>query len=162
MDSNHRYRIRNNPFWPAPGPAIRLPQQKPALSCRGPMVRIHLPPPASPSDEPIAHNRGRSLTATSSTGILSTSATASRALVPCARWVPLATESVSPAGGKRVTAGKRGRAMGAHVLAGIARPERAAAALAAGANTVIDLSPENLRDRLREQVYAATDGRVGA
>jgi hypothetical protein len=26
------------------GPAIRLPQQKPALSCRGPMVRIHLPP----------------------------------------------------------------------------------------------------------------------
>jgi NADPH:quinone reductase len=24
---------------------------------------------------------------------------------------------------------------------------------------VIDLSPENLRDRLREQVYAATDGR---
>jgi hypothetical protein len=44
MDSNHRYRIRNNPFWLPPfGPAIRLPQQKPALSCRGPMVRIHLP-----------------------------------------------------------------------------------------------------------------------
>ena len=48
MDSNHRYRIRNNPFWLPPfGPAIRLPQQKPALSCRGPMVRIHLPPAAS-------------------------------------------------------------------------------------------------------------------
>src|SRR4029077_5767542 len=45
MDSNHRYRIRNNPFWLPPfGPAIRLPQQKPALSCRGPMVRIPLPP----------------------------------------------------------------------------------------------------------------------
>ena len=45
MDSNHRYRIRNNPFWLPPfGPAIRLPKQKPALSCRGPMVRIHLPP----------------------------------------------------------------------------------------------------------------------
>src|SRR4029077_16073828 len=29
------------------GPAIRLPQQKPALSCRGPMVRIHLPPAES-------------------------------------------------------------------------------------------------------------------
>jgi hypothetical protein len=28
MDSNHRYRIRNNPFWLPPfGPAIRLPQQ---------------------------------------------------------------------------------------------------------------------------------------
>src|SRR6202011_2839043 len=35
MDSNHRYRLKNNPFWlPAFGPAIRLPQQKPALSCR--------------------------------------------------------------------------------------------------------------------------------
>ena len=42
MDSNHRYRIRNNLFWLPPfGPTIRLPQQKPALSCRGPMVRIH-------------------------------------------------------------------------------------------------------------------------
>jgi hypothetical protein len=48
MDSNHRYRVRNNPFWLPPfGPAIRLPQQKPALSCRGPMVRIHLPPATS-------------------------------------------------------------------------------------------------------------------
>src|SRR6266478_5876611 len=45
MDSNHRYRIRNNPFWLPPfGSAIRLPQQKPTLSCRGPIVRIHLPP----------------------------------------------------------------------------------------------------------------------
>src|SRR4029077_17471367 len=36
MDSNHRFRIRNNPFWLLPfGSAIRLPQQKPALSCRG-------------------------------------------------------------------------------------------------------------------------------
>src|SRR6202030_1458652 len=35
MDSNHRYRKKNNPFWlPALGPAIRLPQEKPALSCR--------------------------------------------------------------------------------------------------------------------------------
>jgi len=50
-------------------------------------------------------------------------------------------------------------AMGAHVLAGIARPERGPAVLAAGAHTVIDLSRENLRDRLREQVYDATDGR---
>jgi hypothetical protein len=43
MDSNHRYRIRNILFWLPPfGPAIRLPQQKPALSCRGPVVRILL------------------------------------------------------------------------------------------------------------------------
>jgi putative transposase len=33
--SNHRYRIINNPFWLPPfGPAIRLPQQKPAVLCR--------------------------------------------------------------------------------------------------------------------------------
>jgi NADPH2:quinone reductase len=51
------------------------------------------------------------------------------------------------------------RTMGAHVLAGIARPERRAAVLAAGAHAVIDLSPKDLRDRLREQVYAATEGR---
>jgi len=51
------------------------------------------------------------------------------------------------------------RTMGARVLAGVARPERGPAVLAAGAHTVIDLSSENLRDRLREQVYAATDGR---
>jgi NADPH:quinone reductase len=49
--------------------------------------------------------------------------------------------------------------MGAHVLAGVARPERAALVRAAGAHVLIDLSGENLRDRLREQVHAATDGR---
>ena len=49
-------------------------------------------------------------------------------------------------------------AMGARVLAGISRPERAAAALAAGADAVIDLSRPNLRETLREQVYAVTDG----
>jgi NADPH2:quinone reductase len=51
------------------------------------------------------------------------------------------------------------RTMGAHVLAGVARPERGPAVLAAGAHAVIDLSSENLRGTLREQVYAATDGR---
>jgi hypothetical protein len=49
MDSNHRYRIKNNPFWLPPfGPAIRLPQQQSGSLCRGPMVRIHLPPAESP------------------------------------------------------------------------------------------------------------------
>jgi len=51
------------------------------------------------------------------------------------------------------------RAIGTRVLAGISRPERTAAARAAGADAVIDLSRENLRDSLREQVRAATDGR---
>ncbi len=51
------------------------------------------------------------------------------------------------------------RAMGARVLAGISRPEREAAVRAAGADAIIDLSRPDLRDSLREQVYALTDGR---
>jgi len=51
------------------------------------------------------------------------------------------------------------RAMGARVLGGISRPERETAARAAGADAIIDLSRPNLRDSLREQVYAETDGR---
>ena len=50
-------------------------------------------------------------------------------------------------------------AMGARVLAGIARPERAASVRAAGADAVIDLSVPDLRDSLRAQVYAVTEGR---
>jgi len=49
--------------------------------------------------------------------------------------------------------------MGARVLAGILRPERAASVRAAGADAVIDLSAADLRDSLRSQVYAATEGR---
>jgi NADPH2:quinone reductase len=51
------------------------------------------------------------------------------------------------------------KAMGARVLAGVSRPERAAAALAAGADAIIDLARDDLRDSLRDQVYAETDGR---
>lgn len=51
------------------------------------------------------------------------------------------------------------RAMGARVLAGVSRPEKAAFVRAAGAHGVIDLSQENLRDALRKQVWAVTDGR---
>jgi NADPH2:quinone reductase len=50
-------------------------------------------------------------------------------------------------------------AMGARVLGGVSRPEREAAARAAGADAIIDLSRPDLRDSLREQVYAETDGR---
>jgi NADPH:quinone reductase len=49
--------------------------------------------------------------------------------------------------------------MGARVLAGILRPERAAAVRAAGADAVIDLSAAHLRDSLRTQVFAVTNGR---
>jgi NADPH:quinone reductase len=61
-------------------------------------------------------------------------------------------------GGVGQAAVQLARAMGARVLAGILRPEKAAAARAAGANGVIELSRENLRDSLREQVWAATEG----
>jgi NADPH2:quinone reductase len=50
-------------------------------------------------------------------------------------------------------------AIGARVLAGISRPERAASVRAAGADAVIDLSRGDLRETLREQVWAATGGR---
>ena len=50
------------------------------------------------------------------------------------------------------------RAMGARVIAGISRGEREAAVRAAGAEAVIDLSRPDLRDSLRDQVYALTGG----
>jgi len=62
-------------------------------------------------------------------------------------------------GGVGQAAVQLARAMGGRVLAGISRPERAVASRAAGADAVIDLSRENLRDTLREQVWAATSGR---
>lgn len=51
------------------------------------------------------------------------------------------------------------KAMGARVLAGVSRPERSALAEEAGADAIIDLSSDNLRDGLREQVHGATGGR---
>jgi NADPH2:quinone reductase len=46
----------------------------------------------------------------------------------------------------------------ATVLAGVTTPSKAQAAREAGADAIIDLSVENLRDGLRDQVLAATDG----
>jgi NADPH:quinone reductase len=51
------------------------------------------------------------------------------------------------------------KAMGARVLAGISRPEKEALMPATGADAVIDLSRPDLRESLRTQVYAATDGK---
>jgi NADPH2:quinone reductase len=50
------------------------------------------------------------------------------------------------------------KAMGARVLGGVARPQKAALVLDAGADAVIDLSGEDLRDTLRERVKAANAG----
>ncbi len=50
------------------------------------------------------------------------------------------------------------KAGGARVLAGISRPERAQAALQAGADETVHLWGENLRDKLRERVQEANHG----
>ncbi|MCP3387776.1 NADPH:quinone oxidoreductase family protein [Bradyrhizobium sp. CCGB12] len=51
------------------------------------------------------------------------------------------------------------KAFGAHVLAGVSSMAKADVAKAAGADEVIDLSVENLRDGLRTQVHAVTGGK---
>jgi NADPH2:quinone reductase len=51
------------------------------------------------------------------------------------------------------------KAMGARVLAGISRPEKALSVLQAGADATVDLAGENLRDGLRERVQAANNGK---
>lgn len=50
------------------------------------------------------------------------------------------------------------KGLGGIALAAVGGPEQAEIARANGADHVIDLSVENLRDSLREQVYACTDG----
>jgi NADPH:quinone reductase len=51
------------------------------------------------------------------------------------------------------------KALGARVLGGISRAERGPSVLSAGADTLVDLSAENLRDTLRERVRQANDGK---
>lgn len=51
------------------------------------------------------------------------------------------------------------KAFGARVLAAVSSMGKADMVTAAGADGVVDLSVENLRDGLRDQVYALTDGR---
>jgi NADPH2:quinone reductase len=62
-------------------------------------------------------------------------------------------------GGVGLAAVQLVRAMGGHALAGIANPEKADLVRDAGAEAVIDLAANNLRDSLRDQVFAVTDGR---
>jgi NADPH2:quinone reductase len=62
-------------------------------------------------------------------------------------------------GGVGFAAMQLAKAMGATVLAGISSPAKAAMVRAAGADAVIDLSVDNLRDNLRQQVYDANGGK---
>ncbi len=52
-----------------------------------------------------------------------------------------------------------GAARGMRMIGGVTSDEKAALALANGADATVDLAAENLRDALRDQVYALTDGK---
>lgn len=62
-------------------------------------------------------------------------------------------------GGVGLAAVQLVKALGGTALAGVTTPAKAQAALEAGADHVIDLSVEDLRDGLREQVHAVTGGK---
>jgi NADPH:quinone reductase len=61
-------------------------------------------------------------------------------------------------GGVGLAAVQLAKAMGARVLAAIARPEKADLVRDAGAHAIIDLSAPDLREDLRQQVYAKNGG----
>jgi NADPH:quinone reductase len=93
---------------------------------------------------------------------------ASMALVYDTAWFALrerarlrAGESVlvlGATGGVGLASIQLAKALGAKVLAGVANPAKAPLTLSAGADAVIDLSKENLRDALREQVFQNNNG----
>ncbi|HYZ26858.1 MAG TPA: NADPH:quinone oxidoreductase family protein [Geminicoccaceae bacterium] len=62
-------------------------------------------------------------------------------------------------GGVGLAAVQLVKALGGTALAGTRSPAKADAIRSAGADAIIDLGAENLRDSLREQVFAATDDR---
>jgi NADPH2:quinone reductase len=62
-------------------------------------------------------------------------------------------------GGVGYAAVQLAKATGARVLAAVSNMDKAQLALGAGADAIIDLSRGNLRDSLREQVYAHNDGK---
>lgn len=62
------------------------------------------------------------------------------------------------AGGVGLAAVQIAKGLGGKVLAGVRSPEEAEVAREAGADAIIDLSVADLRDDLRAQVNAATDG----
>jgi NADPH2:quinone reductase len=62
-------------------------------------------------------------------------------------------------GGVGLAAVEIAKAMGATTLAGLTTPSKGEAIKKWGADAIIDLTADNLRDSLREQVMAATDGK---
>jgi NADPH2:quinone reductase len=62
-------------------------------------------------------------------------------------------------GGVGLAAVQIARAKGARVLAGVTSKEKGQVALASGAEALIDLSAPDLRESLRDQVFALTDNR---
>ena len=62
-------------------------------------------------------------------------------------------------GGVGLAAVQIARAKGARVLAGVTSKEKGQVALASGAEALIDLSAPDLRESLRQQVFALTDNR---
>lgn len=62
-------------------------------------------------------------------------------------------------GGVGLAAVQLAKAYGLKVLGGIASAGKADMVRAAGADAIVDLAADNLRDSLREQVYAQTDGK---
>ena len=62
-------------------------------------------------------------------------------------------------GGVGLAALQLAKAFGARVLAGVSSPAKADLVRASGADEVIDLSRPDLRESLREQVYAVTGGK---
>lgn len=63
------------------------------------------------------------------------------------------------AGGVGLACVQLARALGATVIAGVSSPEKADIARAAGAAHVVYLAGDNLRNRIREDVRALTDGK---
>lgn len=62
-------------------------------------------------------------------------------------------------GGVGLAAVQLAKAFGARVIAGISSPDKAAPVGAAGADATVDLGRPDIRDSLREQVHALTEGR---
>jgi NADPH2:quinone reductase len=94
---------------------------------------------------------------------------ASMALVYDTSWFALrerarirAGESVlvlGSTGGVGLAAVQLAKAMGAKVLAGVSNAAKASLALDARADDIVDLSKDNLRDALREEVFAKNGGK---
>lgn len=86
--------------------------------------------------------------------------TAHFALIDRGRFRPGETVLVTGAGGGvGLAAIQLVKALGGTALAGTRSSAKADAIRSAGADAIMDLGAENLRDALREQVFAATEGR---